>query len=175
MPGSEDRPKAVVPEKGWHDGRVIQIHGICEYVEEVFPTSRFTHRTLSSARRSHPDQGRGRGAAPGLLHADLRCLAPAHDPRNGAGTFNDFLKQGAGEGTAARASANGAGSRKASARPGAGDQIRLYHCYLRKMEDEAAQPASMARELGSRCIDVALVSLSNCCGAVDAGMDPSSN
>ena len=54
--------------------------------------------------------------------------------RNGAGTFSDFLRQGGGEGTAAR-ERKWRWIQEGLQAPGAGDQIRLYDNYLRKMEE----------------------------------------
>ena len=57
--------------------------------------------------------------------------------RNGAGAFEDFLKQGTGEGAAAR-ERKWRWIQEGLKAPGAGDQIRLYDGYLCKM-DEALQ------------------------------------
>jgi glutathione S-transferase len=53
--------------------------------------------------------------------------------RNGAGSFEDFMQRGGGEGAAARA-LKWQWIQHGLAAPGAADKVRLYAEYLRKME-----------------------------------------
>jgi glutathione S-transferase len=53
--------------------------------------------------------------------------------RNGAGSFEEFMRKGAGEGSAAR-ERKWRWIHEGLAAPGAADQIRLYDSYLAKME-----------------------------------------
>jgi len=128
-------PKGVVPVLV-HDGRVIRESTvICEYVEEVFPdqplypTDPFERAQVRIWTKAVDEE----------LHPACSTLTYVVSHRhtilrNGAGTFNDFLKQGAGEGTAAR-ERKWRWIQEGLKAPGAGEQIRLYDGYLRKMED----------------------------------------
>jgi glutathione S-transferase len=127
-------PKAVVPVLV-HDGRILRESTvICEYLDEVFP-----------AHPIYPRDAYARAQVRVWTKAVDEELHPACSTityvvshrhtilRNGAGSFADFLKQGPGEGTAARERKwrwiqEGIGA------PGAAEQIRLYDGYLAKME-----------------------------------------
>ncbi len=128
-------PKAVVPVL-IHDGAVIpESTVICEYVEEVF--------------RDHPiypvaalDRARVRvwtKAVDEELHPACSALTYVVSHRhtilrNGVGSFEDFLRGGASEGTAAR-TLKWQWIQQGLAAPGAVDKIRLYDGYLHKVED----------------------------------------
>jgi glutathione S-transferase len=127
-------PKGVVPVLV-HDGRIIRESTvICEYVEEVFdgpslypdtPYERAQVRIWTKAvdEELHP-----------ACSAITYVVSHRHTIlRNGAGNFEDFLKQGASEGQAAR-ERKWRWIHEGLAAPGAADQIRLYEGYLRRME-----------------------------------------
>jgi glutathione S-transferase len=131
-------PKAVVPVL-IHDGAVVvESTVICEYVEEIFP-----ERPLYPSAALERAQVRiWTKAVDEELHpacsAVTYVVSHRHTIlRNGAGNFEDFLKQGAGEGTAAR-SLKWEWIQHGLAAPGAADKIRLYDGYLRKMEQALA-------------------------------------
>lgn len=123
-------PKAVVPVLV-HDAFVIpESTIICEYVEDAFPDWPI-----------YPTSPRGRAQVRFCTKAVDEELHPACSAityivshchtilRNGAGTFEDFLKNGGSEGAAARRLKwdwiqQGAGA------PGAEERIRLYDTYL---------------------------------------------
>jgi glutathione S-transferase len=127
-------PKAVVPVL-IHDGAVIpESTVICEYIEEVFP--------------QHPIYPR-----PPLERAHVRLWTKAVDEelhpacsaltyivshrhtilREGAGSFEDFLARGGGEGRTARMQ-KWQWIQHGLDAPGAAEKIRLYDGYLHKME-----------------------------------------
>lgn len=128
-------PKAVVPVLV-HDARVVRESTvICEYVEEVFPdlplfpTDPFERAQVRIWTKAVDEE----------LHPACSTLTYVVSHRhtilrNGAGSFDDFLKQGAGEGTLAR-ERKWRWIQEGLKAPGAGDQIRLYDGYLRRMED----------------------------------------
>jgi len=139
-------PKAVVPVLV-HDGRVIRESTvICEYLEEVFP--------------EHPVYPQD-----AYLRAQVRIWTKAVDEelhpacstityvvshrhtilRNGTGSFDDFLKQGASEGHASR-ERKWRWIQEGITAPGAGEQIRLYDAYLGKMEDALREHAWLVSE-----------------------------
>lgn len=132
-------PKAVVPVL-IHDGTVIpESTVICEYVDEVFPE-----------RSIYPVSPGERAAVRIWTKAVDEELHPACSAityvvshrhtilRNGTGNFDDFLKQGATEGTAAR-TLKWQWIQHGLEAPGAADKIRLYLGYLHKMEDALAE------------------------------------
>ncbi|MGD2166843.1 MAG: glutathione S-transferase family protein [Gammaproteobacteria bacterium] len=127
-------PKAVVPVLV-HDGRIIpESTVICEYVEDAFPD-----------KPIYPPSAYERAAVRLWTKAVDEELHPACSAltyivshrhtilRNGAGSFEDFLAGGTGEGRAAR-------ERKwrwiqlGIDAPGAVEFVRLYIAYLEKME-----------------------------------------
>lgn len=127
-------PRAVVPVLV-HDGFVIpESTIICEYLEEAFP-----------AQPVYPSGPRERAAVRFWTKAVDEELHPACSAltyivshrhtirRNGVGSFEDFLRQGAAEGRAARA-LKWSWIEQGLAAPGAADRIRLYDSYLQRME-----------------------------------------
>lgn len=127
-------PKAVVPVLV-HDGLVIRESSvICEYVEEVFPDHPVFPRTPF-------DRAQVRiwtKAVDEELHpacsAVTYVVSHRHTIlRNGTGNFEDFLKQGAGDGVAAR-ERKWRWIQQGLSAPGASDYVRLYDAYLARME-----------------------------------------
>lgn len=127
-------PKAVVPVLV-HDGFVIpESTVICEYVEDVFPEWPI-----------YPMGARGRAQVRFWTKAVDEELHPACSAityivshrhtilRNGAGSFEDFLKSGSSEGAAARR-LKWEWIQHGVDAPGAEEKIRLYDAYLHKME-----------------------------------------
>jgi ganglioside-induced differentiation-associated protein 1 len=148
-------PKAVVPVLV-HDRFVLaESTVICEYVEEVF-----------SGNPIYPADPRARARVRLWTKAVDEELHPACSAltyvvshrhtilRHGVGSFDDFLKQGATEGVAAR-------TRKwqwlqlGLEAPGAAEKIRLYQSYLYKMEAALRQSEWLVGESFSMA-DVAL-------------------
>ena len=128
-------PKGVVPTLV-HDGRVIpESTVICEYLDEVFP-----------ARSIYPRSAYERALVRVWTKAVDEELHPACSAityvashrhtimRSGVGDFEEFLRRGAGEGTAAR-TLKWQWIQQGIDAPGVADKISLYHGYLRKMED----------------------------------------
>lgn len=128
-------PKAVVPVLV-HDGKVIRESTvICEYAEEAFPA----HPIYPSTPWQRAQVRIWTKAVDEELHPACSTLTYVVSHRhtilrNGAGSFEDFLRQGSGEGTAAR-ERKWRWIHEGLAAPGAGDQIRLYDGYLRRMEE----------------------------------------
>lgn len=127
-------PKAVVPVLV-HDGVVLpESTVICEYLEDAFPEpSLFPHAVLDRARVRLWTK-----AVDEELHPACSALTYVVSHRhailrNGVGSFDDFLKQGAHEGRAARARKWNWIQQGLEA-PGAAEQIELYDGYLHKME-----------------------------------------
>jgi glutathione S-transferase len=127
-------PKAVVPVLV-DDGFVIaESTVICEYLDDAFPDHPL-----------YPGTARGRAQARLWTKAVDEELHPACSAityvvshrhtilRNGVGSFEDFLKQGATEGAAARRM-KWEWIQHGIEAPGAADKIRLYDAYLHKME-----------------------------------------
>ncbi len=127
-------PKAVVPVLV-HDGFIVpESTVICEYAEETFPQHPI-----------YPADPKARAAVRIWTKAVDEELHPACSAityitshrhtilRNGAGSFDDFLKQGAREGIDAR-TLKWQWIQKGLEAPGAADKIRLYDAYLRKMD-----------------------------------------
>ncbi len=127
-------PKAVVPVLV-HDGTIIpESTVICEYVEDAFP-----------AHPIYPDSARERALVRLWTKAVDEELHPACSAityivshrhtilRNGAGSFEEFLKGGAHEGVAAR-TLKWQWIQHGMAAPGAAEKIKLYDDYLHRME-----------------------------------------
>ncbi len=127
-------PKAVVPVLV-HDGTIIpESTVICEYVEDAFP-----------AHPIYPDSARERALVRLWTKAVDEELHPACSAityivshrhtilRNGAGSFEEFLKGGAHEGVAAR-TLKWQWIQYGMAAPGAAEKIKLYDDYLHRME-----------------------------------------
>ncbi len=148
-------PKAVVPVLV-HDGRVIRESTvICEYADEVFPD----HRIYPVDAYQRAQVRVWTKAVDEELHPACSTITYVVSHRhtilrNGSGSFDDFLKQGEGEGRAAR-------ERKwrwiqdGLDAPGAAEQIRLYDGYLRKMNATLAHSEWLAGEAFSMA-DIAL-------------------
>ena len=129
-------PKGVVPVLV-HDGALIpESTVICEYLEDAFsdaaalfpqdPLSRAKVRLWTKAvdEELHP-------ACSALTYV----LSHRHTIlRNGAGSFDDFLKGAGPDGLAAR-TLKWRWIQEGLDAPGAGDKIRLYDGYLHKMEE----------------------------------------
>ncbi len=127
-------PKAVVPVL-IHDGTIVpESTVICEYLEEAFPDHPI-----------YPDSARERALVRLWTKAVDEELHPACSAvtyivshrhtilRNGAGSFEEFLKGAAQEGVAAR-TLKWQWIQQGVAAPGAVDKIKLYDDYLHKME-----------------------------------------
>ncbi|MGH8260632.1 MAG: glutathione S-transferase family protein [Steroidobacteraceae bacterium] len=127
-------PKAVVPVLV-HDGWVLpESTVICEYLEQAFPDSPI-----------YPRSARARAAVRLWTKAVDEELHPACSAityiashrhtilRNGTGTFEEFLKQGSAEGSAARR-LKWEWIQKGIEAPGAAERVRLYDSYMQKME-----------------------------------------
>ena len=131
-------PKAVVPVLV-HDGNVIvESTVICEYVEETFPANPIYPSTpLERARVRVWTKAVDEELHP-ACSAITYVISHRHTIlRNGAGSFEEFLARGAGEGAAAR-TLKWQWIQQGLDAPGAADKIRLYDAYLRKMEQALA-------------------------------------
>lgn len=132
-------PKAVVPVLV-HDGVVIpESTVICEYLEEAFPDHPIYPRDPEARARVRI----WTKAVDEELHPACSALTyiASHRHtirRNGVGSFDDFLAQGAHEGVASRR-LKWHWIQDGLAAPGAADKFRLYDAYLRKMEEVLAQ------------------------------------
>jgi glutathione S-transferase len=128
-------PKAVVPVLV-HDGAVIvESTVICEYLEETFPKNPIYPATpLERARVRVWTKAVDEELHP-ACSAITYIVSHRHTIlRNGAGSFEEFLARGAGEGAAAR-TLKWQWIQLGLDAPGAADKIRLYDAYLRKMEE----------------------------------------
>jgi glutathione S-transferase len=131
----EINPKGVVPVL-IHDGRVIRESTvICEYLEETFPA----HPVYPLDPYERAQVRIWTKAVDEELHPACSTITYVVSHRhtilrNGVGSFDEFLKRGAGEGTAAR-ERKWRWIQEGLDAPGAGEQIALYDGYLRKMED----------------------------------------
>lgn len=132
-------PKAVVPVLV-HDGEIIpESTVICEYVEEVFPE----HPIYPRSPRARARVRIWTKAVDEELHPACSALTyiVSHRHtilRNGVGSFEDFLKQGATEGISAR-TLKWQWIQQGLEAPGAADKIRLYDGCLHKMEKALAE------------------------------------
>lgn len=128
-------PKGVVPVL-IHDGRVIRESTvICEYVEEVFPD----HPIYPADAYERAQVRVWTKAVDEELHPACSAITYVVSHRhailrNGAGSFDEFLRSGAGEGMASR-ERKWRWIQEGLAAPGAGEQIRLYDGYLNRMEE----------------------------------------
>jgi ganglioside-induced differentiation-associated protein 1 len=131
-------PKAVVPVLV-HDGVVVpESTVICEYAEEVFPQ----HPIFPLSPRHRAEVRIWTKAVDEELHPACSAITYVVSHRhtilrNGAGNFEEFLQQGASEGTAARM-LKWQWVQHGMQAPGAVDKLRLYDAYLRKMETALA-------------------------------------
>jgi glutathione S-transferase len=127
-------PKAVVPVL-IHDGAVIvESTVICEYLEDAFPEPPLYPRApLERAKVRLWTKAVDEELHP-ACSAITYVVSHRHTIlRNGAGSFEDFLAGGRGEGVAAR-TLKWQWIQHGLAAPGAADKIRLYDDYLHKME-----------------------------------------
>jgi glutathione S-transferase len=127
-------PKAVVPVLV-HDGHIIpESTVICEYAEEAFPD----HPIYPSSPVERAHVRIWTKAVDEELHPACSAITYVASHRHtilrgGVGSFEEFVSQGANEGTAAR-SLKWQYIQLGLAAPGAVDKIRLYDTYLHKME-----------------------------------------
>jgi len=127
-------PKAVVPVLV-HDGVVIRESTvICEYLEEVFPEYPVYPRDAYERAQVRI----WTKAVDEELHPACSTLTYVVSHRhtilrNGAGSFDEFLKQGAGEGRSAR-ERKWRWIKEGISAPGAAEQVRLYDAWLDRME-----------------------------------------
>lgn len=128
-------PKAVVPVLV-HDGRIIpESTVICEYLEEAFPANPIYPRAAL-------DRAKIRlwtKAVDEELHPACSAITYAVSHRftilrNGQASFEEFLKGGVSEGTAAR-TLKWQWIQQGLEAPGVAEKIRLYDNYLHKMEE----------------------------------------
>lgn len=127
-------PKGVVPVLV-HDGNVItESTVICEYLDEVFPNpSLLPDSPLERARIRQWTKAVDEELHP-ACSAITYVVSHRHTIlRNGAGSFEEFMRQAGGEGAAARA-LKWQWIQQGLAAPGAADKIRLYVDYLQRME-----------------------------------------
>jgi glutathione S-transferase len=128
-------PKGVVPVLV-HDGATItESTVICEYLDEVFPD----HPIYPRAPLDRARVRQWTKAVDEELHPACSALTYVVSHRHtilrrGVGSFEEFLKLGAREGTVAR-SRKWQWIQQGLEAPGAAEQIRLYDAYLHKMED----------------------------------------
>ena len=126
-------PKAVVPVLV-HDGSVItESTVICEYLEEVFPQNPlFPKSALGRAQMRYWTK-----AVDEELHPACSALTYVVSHRhtilrNGAGSFEDFIKGSSADALQARL-LKWSWIQQGLEAPGAADKIRLYDAYLHKM------------------------------------------
>jgi glutathione S-transferase len=128
-------PKGVVPVLV-HAGHIVRESTvICEYLEEVFPA----HPIYPASPWERAQVRIWTKAVDEELHPACSTITYVVSHRhtilrNGAGSFEDFLKNSTGEGYAAR-ERKWRWIHEGLAAPGAGDQVRLYDGYLRRMEE----------------------------------------
>jgi glutathione S-transferase len=127
-------PKGVVPVL-IADGNVItESTVICEYLEEACPGPPLYPRApLERARVRAWTKAVDEELHP-ACSAITYVVSHRHTIlRNGAGSFEEFMQSGAGEGAAARA-LKWQWIQQGISAPGAPDKVRLYADYLQKME-----------------------------------------
>jgi glutathione S-transferase len=127
-------PKGVVPVLIVDGDVITESTVICEYLEEAFPDPPLYPRApLERARVRAWTKAVDEELHP-ACSAITYVVSHRHTIlRNGAGSFEQFMQRGAGEGAAARA-LKWQWIQQGLAAPGAADKIRLYADYLRKME-----------------------------------------
>lgn len=128
-------PKAVVPTLV-HDGLIVpESTIICEYADETFPDKPiYPQAPLEKARVRAWTKAVDEELHP-ACSAITYIVSHRHTIlRNGAGSFDDFLKQAGADGVAARRQ-KWQWIEHGIAAPGAAEKIHLYIGYLRKMED----------------------------------------
>jgi glutathione S-transferase len=127
-------PKGVVPVL-IHDGRIVRESTvICEYLEEVFPA----HPIFPPTPYERAEVRIWTKAVDEELHPACSTITYVISHRhailrNGVGTFEEFLQRSSGEGYAAR-ERKWRWIKEGLAAPGAGDQVRIYDGYLKRMD-----------------------------------------
>ena len=132
-------PKAVVPVLV-HDGAVIvESTVICEYLDEVFSARPLLpHEPLDRARVRVWTKAVDEELHPACSAITYVASHRHTILRNGAGSFEEFLARGGGEGLGAR-TLKWQWIQQGLAAPGAADKVRLYDAYLHKMEQALAE------------------------------------
>jgi glutathione S-transferase len=128
-------PKAVVPVLVHQEAVIRESTVICEYVEEAFPENPIYPR----APRHRAEVRIWTKAVDEELHPACSAITYTVSHRhtilrNGSGSFEQFVRQGAADGAAARA-LKWAWIEQGLSAPGATDKIRLYDHYLERMEE----------------------------------------
>jgi len=126
--------KAVVPVLVHNGDIILESTVICEYLEEAFPE----HPIYPSSPLDRAQVRIWTKAVDEELHPACSAITYVVSHRHtilhkGVGSFAEFLRQGAGEGAAAR-TLKWQYIQEGLAAPGAADKIRLYDAYLHKME-----------------------------------------
>jgi len=137
-------PKAVVPVL-LHNREIIRESTvICEYLEEIFNN----HPIYPSGARDRAHVRLWTKAVDEELHPACSALTYVVSHRhtilhNGVGSFEEFLSQGAREGTTSRM-LKWLWIQQGLLAPGAADKIKLYDSYLHKMEEALADSKWLA-------------------------------
>jgi len=128
-------PKGVVPVLV-HDGHIVRESTvICEYLEEVFPEHPiYPHTPWERAQVRIWTKAIDEELHPACSTITYVVSHRHTILRNGVGTFEEFLRESAREGYAAR-ERKWRWIQEGLAAPGAGDQVRIYDGYLRRMEE----------------------------------------
>lgn len=128
-------PKAVVPVLVVDGNVITESTVICEYLEDAFPEPPlYPHTPLERARVRAWTKAVDEELHP-ACSAITYIVSHRHTIlRNGVGSFEQFMRNGSSEGSAARA-LKWQWIQHGLAAPGAADKIRLYAGYLQKMED----------------------------------------
>jgi glutathione S-transferase len=134
-------PKGVVPVLVDRGNVVTESTVICEYLEDAFPDPPLYPRApLERARVRAWTKAVDEELHP-ACSAITYVVSHRHTIlRNGAGSFEQFMQSGGGEGAAARA-LKWQWIQQGLAAPGAADKIRLYAAYLQKMEHALQESA----------------------------------
>lgn len=131
-------PKGVVPALKHKGHIIVESTLICEYLDDCFPA----HPLLPAAALARVKARYWTKAVDEELHPACSALTYVVSHRhtilrNGIGSFEDFLKAGGSEGSAAR-TLKWQWLQQGLDAPGAADKIRLYLGYLDKMESALA-------------------------------------
>lgn len=126
-------PKAMVPVLVHEDSVITESTVICEYLEEVFPeNSLFPKSALGRAQMRYWTK-----AVDEELHPACSALTYVVSHRhtilrNGAGSFEDFIKGSSADALQARL-LKWSWIQQGLQAPGAADKMRLYDAYLHRM------------------------------------------